>query len=68
MSTRLGEYLLFDLQVVHVVIALHGVLLGVCLGINQHVVFVPAMVHEHTTSLYIHSLVVRLSLALYDDN
>lgn len=35
------DYLLLDLQGVHVVIALGCVLVGVGLGVNQHIVFVP---------------------------
>lgn len=38
---ELNDYLLLDLQGVHVVIALGCVLLGVGLGINEHIVFVP---------------------------
>lgn len=38
---ELHDYLLLDLQGVHVVVALHCVLLRVSLGINEHVVFVP---------------------------
>lgn len=37
----LKDYLLLDLQGVHVVIALGCVLLGVGLGIDEHIVFVP---------------------------
>lgn len=38
---ELNDYLLLDLQGVHVVIALGGVLLRMGLGINEHIVFVP---------------------------
>ena len=38
---ELKDYLLLDLQGVHVVIALGRVLLGTGLGINEHIVFVP---------------------------
>lgn len=38
---ELDDYLLLDLQGVHVVIALCSVFLRVGLGINQHVVLVP---------------------------
>lgn len=38
---ELNDYLLLDLQGVHVVIALGCILLGVGLGINEHIVFVP---------------------------
>lgn len=38
---ELNDYLLLDLQGVHVVIALRGVFLRVGLCINQHVVLVP---------------------------
>lgn len=41
MQRELNEYLLLDLQGVHVVIALGCVLLGVGLGVNEHTVFVP---------------------------
>lgn len=40
-QSELKDYLLLDLQGVHVVIALGCVLLGVGLGINEHIVFVP---------------------------
>lgn len=38
---ELDDYLLLDLQGVHVVIALGCVLLRVGLGINENIVFVP---------------------------
>lgn len=41
MQRGLNDYLLLDLQGVHVVIALSCVLLRVGLCINEHVVFVP---------------------------
>lgn len=41
MQWELHDYLLLDLQGVHVVTVLHCVLLGLGLGINEHIVFVP---------------------------
>ncbi len=51
---ELNDYLLLDLQGVHVLIALHCVLLGVGLGINEHIVFGPWRQQKNSWFIFHH--------------